>query len=524
MTAPIPPVDQARLPRVAIVGRPNVGKSSILNLLAKAKVSIVDPTPGVTRDRVSRLVEIEDPLKQGANKLVEIVDTGGYGVYTADGARYDDAGEDLQRLTGQIEGQIFAAVDGADLVLFILDAQSGITALDETISDLLRRSRAVSERKVPVQVIANKVDAMNWEAHGYEFSALGFGEPMMLSAKNNYKRREFLDWLHGATPEADELSKARLAGEMRVALVGRRNAGKSTFINALAGEERVITSEIAGTTRDAIDVRFEIEGRTCVAIDTAGVRKRTKFADRVEHWAFDRCQQSVKRADVALLLVDATENITGIDKRLGAFISGEFKPCIIVVNKWDLVEGRKNRKGQVVTTDDYRDYIEKEMPGLSTSPIVFTSAISGDNLRPVIEVAFELHEQARVRMSTGKLNRVMKQIIETRGPSSRLGTQAKVYYASQVSVTPPTIVLQVNKPDLFTDHYQRYLLNRIRELTPFAEVPVRLIFRSRQRADLESMKFEGKRKAHAASALAEGLLEDEAGGFIQPYEEGDFDD
>ncbi len=514
----------ARLPRIAIVGRPNVGKSSILNLLARAKVSIVDPIPGVTRDRVSSLTELEDPLKDGRDKLVEIIDTGGYGVYTAVGARYDDAGEDLQQLTSQIEGQIFAAVDDADLVLFVLDTQTGITSLDETIAGLLRRSNAVSERKVPVRVIANKVDAHSWEAHAYEFSALGFGEPQLLSAKNNYKRREFLDWLYGATPEDDKIARNKLAGEMRVAIIGRRNAGKSTFINSLAGEERVITSEIAGTTRDAIDVRFEIDGKTCVAIDTAGVRKRTKFADRVEYWAFDRCQQSIKRADVTVLLIDATVNITGIDKRLGSFVAGEFKPCILVVNKWDLVKGRKNRQGQVITSDDYRKYIEKEMPGLATSPIVFTSAISGDNLRPVISVAFELHEQARVRMSTGVLNRVMKEIIDTRGPSSKLGTQAKVYYASQVATAPPTIILLVNKPELFTEHYQRYLLNRIRELTPFLEVPVRLIFRSRRRADLEEMKHEGRRKESEAKEKEKRANEPEAEVLIQPIEDGDFDD
>jgi GTP-binding protein len=432
-------------------------------------------------------------------------------VYTAEGARFDDAGEDLQRLTGQIERQIFEAVERADLVLFVLDAQSGITALDETIANLLRKTAAVTDRDVPIRVVANKVDAMSWEPHAYEFSALGFGEPILLGAKNNYKRREFLDTLFNITPEADPSAKG--AEEMRLALIGRRNAGKSTFITALAGEERVITSEIAGTTRDAIDVRFEMDGRACVAIDTAGVRKRGKFADRVEHWAFDRCQQAVRRADVALLIIDATQNVTAIDKRLGAFVAQEFKPCIIVVNKWDLAEGRKNRKGQPISTRDYQTYIEKELTGLSMCPIVFTSAIEGRNIKAIIDVAHELHEQASVRMPTGQLNRTMKEIIEQRGPSSRLGTQAKVYYATQVTTNPPTIVLQVNKPELFGDQYQRFLLNRLRELTPFEEVPIRLFFRARKREDLKEMMHKGR--VRAASSGERAVMETESGETIE---------
>jgi len=329
-------------------------------------------------------------------------------------------------------------------------------------------------------------------------------------------------------PEVGEHTRKGQSEEMRVAMVGRRNAGKSTFINSLAGEERVITSEIAGTTRDAVDVRFEMDGRTCVAIDTAGVRKRTKFADRVEYWAFDRCQRSIRRADVVLLLIDAAENITGIDKRLGSQIADEYKPCIIVVNKWDLAKGRKNRHGQAITTDDYRKYIEKELPGLSTCPIVFCSAIKGENLRPVIEVAFDMHEQARERLSTGTLNRIFKEIIGKRGPSSRLGTQAKVYYASQVAAVPPTIVLQVNKPELFTDHYQRYLLNRLREITPFQEVPIRLIFRARRRSDLNEMMHRGRQKAAAEAHKARHANDpkepalDEAD-FIEAPDDSEFD-
>ena len=475
------------LPRIAIVGRPNVGKSSLLNMLAKAKVSIVDPTPGVTRDRVSVVCEL--PSAEGKVKLAEITDTGGYGVYVAEGARHDDAGQDLSRLTAQIEGQIAAAVDRADLILFVVDAQQGVTALDETVAKLLReRALGGAEKKsLRVIVVANKVDADKWETYAVDASRLGFGEPWVVGARNNFRRRDFIERLHDALPEQLPEDRAAAAPEMRIALVGRRNAGKSSFVNALAGEERVIVSEIAGTTRDAVDVRFELDGRSLVAIDTAGLRKKTKMHSRVEHWALDRAMSSVQRADVVLLVLDAAEEISSIDKRLGQTIIDEFKPCIVVVNKWDLVEGKPNKKGKPVTTEDYVEYIAKELTGLSHCPIVFTSAIDGQGTKEVIGLAFELFAQSRVRVSTAKLNSLLRGIMELRGPSSKLGTKVKVLYVAQVEVAPPTIVLVVNRPDLFTNQYERYLLNRMREELPFSEVPIRLIVRERRRAELDDL-------------------------------------
>lgn len=482
------------LPRVSIVGRPNVGKSSLMNMLAGAKVSIVDPTPGVTRDRVSSLIEVPGPEPTDPVKLVELTDTGGYGVYTAEGARFDDAGEDLSRLTGAIEGQIAAAVERSDLILFVVDAQSGITALDETIAKLLREKLLGGKRgdHGKVVVVANKVDDTRWEPHAFEASRLGFGEPLMVSAKANYRRRDFVERLHGLLPEVSREEKAAAYPEMRVALVGRRNAGKSSFVNALAGEQRCIVSEIAGTTRDSIDVRFEMDGHAFVAIDTAGVRKRSKFADAVEHWAFHRCLLAIGRADVVLLLLDATQEISGVDKRLGSRVLQEHKPCVVVVTKWDLVAGRKNKKGQIVSPEDYAQYIEKEMPGMSLCPIVFTSSVEKMGLREAVEVASELFGQARQRVATSKLNELMRSILEQRGPSSKLGTKAKVLYVSQVGVLPPTIVMIVNHPELFTSQYQQYLMNRIHEETPFGEVPVRLIIRERQRVELGDLR--GRRR------------------------------
>lgn len=503
------------LPRVAIVGRPNVGKSSIMNLLAKAKVSIVDPTPGVTRDRISTIVELDDPDAKAEPRLVEIVDTGGYGVYTAEGARFDDAGMDLSNLTDDIEFQIASAVRDADMILFVIDAQSGITSLDETVARLLRESlrKADPNNPTPITVVANKVDSMKWEAHAFEAANLGFGEPLMLSAKSNYFRRDFIDALYRTVPEPTQHDESTKPAEMKICLVGRRNAGKSSMVNALAGEQRVIVSEIAGTTRDAVDVRFEMDGHTYMVIDTAGVRKRTKFADAVELFAFQRFQASIRRADISCLLIDATENISGIDKRLGKLCVEQFKPTVIVVTKWDLVEGRKNRKGQLVTVDDYEKYITKELPGLSRAPIVFTSSTDRVGLEQVIEAAFDLYKQARKRVSTSKLNKAVEEIIASRGPSGRLGTQAKVFYASQVASNPPTIVLVVNKKELFEGQYEKFLLNRLHEHLPFEEVPIRLLFRERNRAKLNDLLSGRHRRSKQAAAHTPGLI-DESGADI----------
>ncbi|MDX2116283.1 MAG: ribosome biogenesis GTPase Der [Planctomycetota bacterium] len=493
--------------RVAIVGRPNVGKSSLMNMLAGAKVSIVDPTPGVTRDRVTSLIELEGPDPTDPVKLVELTDTGGYGVYTADGQRFDDAGEDLSRLTAAIEGQIAAAVERSDLILFAVDAQSGITALDQTIARLLRERTRPTEGRTPapVIVVANKVDAMSWEGHAFDAASLGFGEPLLVSAKTNYRRRDFREKLYALVPEATRDEQARVYPEMRIALVGRRNAGKSSFVNALAGEERCIVSEIAGTTRDSIDVRFQMEGRTLVAIDTAGVRRRSKFADAVEHWAFHRSLLAIARADVVLLLLDATQEISGVDKRLGARVLAEHKPCAIVVTKWDLVQGKKNRKGAVVSPEDYAEYIAQELKGMSICPIVFTSSVETFGLREAVDVAFDLFSQARQRVPTAQLNETIRAILQERNPASKSGQRAKILYVSQVGVLPPTIVMVVNHPELFTGPYQRFLLNRLHEELPFAEIPIRLIIRERQRVELGALKSR-RGPASAAEGDDEGRL------------------
>jgi GTP-binding protein len=464
------------LPRIAIVGRPNVGKSSLFNRLVGRRVSIVDPTPGVTRDRVEGIIEIVPPSssEETEPRFAELTDTGGYGVYVGEGARFDDAGEDLAKLTEAIESQIRFATREADVVLFLMDARAGVTTLDNQIATMLRKEGS-AEKVVPV---VNKVDDDSWEPHVHEVSSLGFGDGIPVSAKSGYGRRQLQEtlWdLAGASNSAPRESR------LQFAIVGARNSGKSTLINSLAGQPRVIVSEIAGTTRDSIDVRFEFNDRQLLAIDTAGVRKRKSWADDVEEYSHGRARDAIRRADVCILLVDAVKEISQVEKKLSLELQKQFKPTVIAVNKFDLVE-------KDLDPDQYVDYLTQELRGLSYAPLVFISAQESKGLEEMLKLVSNVEEQARHRESTGKLNRIITEILTERGPSSKLGTRAKILYATQVGVTPPTIVLVVNKPDLFTHGYRRFLMNRLRDMLPFSEVPIRMVITERSRISLSALK------------------------------------
>ncbi|MEX2671838.1 MAG: ribosome biogenesis GTPase Der [Phycisphaeraceae bacterium] len=454
------------LAKVAIVGRPNVGKSSLLNMVAGRRVSIVDPTAGVTRDRVSTELELPPLKKDGPARWCEIVDTGGFGIYSSD--------DTVNPLTADVERQIQFAVGEAEVIFFVVDAHDGVTPLDEQVARLLRK-RAEHQKVI---LIANKVDSSRFESVTYEMMRLGFGEPLRVSATTQRGKRELLELLNDRLGEAGEATD-HVETEMKLAIVGKRNAGKSTLVNALAGSERVIASEVAGTTRDSVDVRFELEGRSFTAIDTAGVRKRKSVDGDIEYYSLHRALRAVRRADVVMLLIDATVAVSQVDKKLGQEINEHFKPCVIVVNKWDLV-------ADDLTPEDYLEHLSGQLKGLDYCPIVFVSAKERERIQDAILTACDLFEQAGERVGTGELNRIMQEILTRRGPSSKLGKVAKIYYVTQPAVHPPTIAMFVNNPDLFDHNYQRYLMNQVRANLPFKEVPIKLLIRARKRRDLDA--------------------------------------
>ena len=434
------------LPVVAIIGRPNVGKSSLLNALAGQRISIVEPTAGVTRDRVSTLIGKDD-------RYFELVDTGGYGIVDSD------------RLESHVEQQIHQAMESADLVLFMVDIRDGLVPLDKTIAQLLRKNN------LDVIGVANKADTARMFPAAGEFSKLGFGDFLCISAKNNLNKAVLLDIvfdkLAGWSAEHGPEEPA-----MKIAIVGKRNAGKSTIVNAMVGAERVIVSETPGTTRDAVDVRFEKDGKTIVAIDTAGVRKKSKIADSIEFYSYVRATKSVQRADVVLLMIDATVPVSQVDKKLARFIAGEYKSCIIVVNKWDLAK-------DTAATEDYEDYLTKLLPGLKYAPLAFTTATEAKNIQSVLDLAAELFKQATTWIPTAKLNKAFETIKQEKITAARRGKTGwpKIYYATQIAVNPVTILMFVNRPELFEENYRRFIVNRLRTMLPIEEVPIRLLAR-----------------------------------------------
>jgi GTPase len=442
------------VPQVVIVGRPNVGKSSLLNWQAGRLVSVVDPTAGVTRDRVTYLMH-------AGNRYFELVDTGGMGI------------EDADDLTADVERQIQVAVEDADLILFVVEGNTGVAPLDRLVAERLRRVAK------PVLIVVNKCDSTKTDADVFEFLSLMDVPLLQTSVKANRNRNELLAKVLEFLPAAEEFEQAEGAGlaaepELKVAIVGRRNVGKSTFINALAETERMIVSEVPGTTRDSVDVRFELDGKSFVAIDTPGVRKKKSIASDVEFYGLVRAQKSVRRADVVLMFFDATQTISKVDKQLVEYVAERGKPCVFVVNKWDrgLAEG--------MTTEKWDEYLGRSFGTLRFVPVAFLTAKDGRNAKKVIQLALSLGKQARQRVSTGKLNKLVNVAIDANPPPVRRNRAPRIYFATQVATEPPTIVLKCNDPRLFDETWKRYLLGVLQEKLPFSEVPIRLYFRSRE--------------------------------------------
>ncbi|MCP4258657.1 MAG: ribosome biogenesis GTPase Der [Planctomycetes bacterium] len=433
------------LPKIAIIGRPNVGKSSLLNALAGSMISIVEPTAGVTRDRVSTFIGRDE-------RYFELIDTGGYGIVDSD------------QLSEHVEHQIFQAIESAQLILFMVDIRDGLVPLDKTIAQLLRKTN------LDVIGVANKADTARMFPAAGEFSKLGFGEFLCVSVQNNLNKAVLLDKIFDKIATLEPGQPA--IPDMKVAIVGKRNAGKSTLVNAMAGAGRVIVSETPGTTRDAVDVRFEKDGKTIIVIDTAGVRKKSKMADSIEFYSYVRAERSIRRADVVLFIIDATVPVSQVDKKLAKFIAEENKSCILIVNKWDLAKDSAD-------TEDYQEYLTKVLPGLKYAPIAFTTATEAKNIQSVLDLTTEIFKQTTTWISTVKLNKAFDIIKEERVGTSRGKKKGwpKIYYATQIAINPVTILMFVNKPDLFEENYLRFIVNRLRTMLPVEEVPIKLLAR-----------------------------------------------
>ena len=374
----------------------------------------------------------------------------------------------VDNLTAQVERQIEAAIDEAAVLLFVVDARVGITPLDEQVASRLRYVNK------PIALVANKCDTPAIDAQAAEFYKLGRGKLVCASAHHKRGKQELLDLIAERLPPPGDLAPEP-AVVMRLAIVGRRNTGKSTFINSLARSERMIVSEVPGTTRDSVDVRFERDGKAFVAIDTAGVRRKKSVQSDVDFYSIARAERSVRRADVVLLFLDPRTRLSKVDKQLADYVLHNHKPAIFVVNKWDLMIP--------MPTGKFGHYVRGVFPNLDYVPIAFITAKSGKNVQAVLNLAQNLYKQASARVSTGDLNRVLRQALAEQPPPMRQNRRPKVYYGTQVASNPPTIVLFANGPELFDNTYQRYLRKTFRDQLPFAEVPIKLHLRQRRRED-----------------------------------------
>ncbi len=439
------------MPLVAIVGRPNVGKSTLFNRLIEARKAIVHDEPGVTRDRIYGSVE-------WTGREFSIVDTGGFVPNSA------------EQFESAIREQVHIAIDEADAILFVVDVQTGPTDLDDSLAEILRKTHK------PVLVVANKADndERRWQAG--EFYTLGLGEVYAMSAINGTGSGELLDDLVKALPQTpvDESRDERL----HIAVIGKPNVGKSSLTNAILGFPRSIVTEIAGTTRDAIHSVIDFEGQEIVLVDTAGLRKRSRVHENVEFYAALRTQRAIEECDVAVLLIDAVEGLQAQDIRVLKQAEEMHKGLIIAVNKWDLVEKETN------TARDYQRQITERIKMLDYVPVLFISATTRQRVYNVLTTAVQIYQERRKRISTSKLNEVMLHAIESHRPPAYRNQYVKIKYVTQVRENPPVFAFFCNYPKGIQESYRRYLENKIREAFGFTGVPLMLVFKakSRQRA------------------------------------------
>lgn len=431
-------------PIVAIVGRPNVGKSTLFNNLVGDRVAIVDDMPGVTRDRLYRETE------WNGTEFV-IVDTGGL----------EPRNNDF--MMTKIKEQAEVAMNEADVILFVVDGKAGVNPLDEEIAYILRK------KQKPIILCVNKIDNfVEQQDDVYDFWGLGFENLVPISGGHKVNLGDLLDLV------TEMIEKIELPGEeedtLKLAIIGKPNAGKSSLVNRLSGEERTIVSDIAGTTRDAIDTVVQYNDKKYMIIDTAGIRRKSKVEESLEYYSVLRAIKTIKRADVCILMLDGKEGLTEQDKRIAGIAAEELKPIVVVVNKWDLVDKNK------VTMKSMREELYAELPFLSYAPIEFVSALTGQRTTKILEISDTIYEEYTKRISTGLLNTVLKEAVLMNNPPTRKGRVVKINYATQVSVAPPRFVLFCNYPELIHFSYARYIENKFRESFGFEGSPILISF------------------------------------------------
>ncbi|MDR1246651.1 MAG: ribosome biogenesis GTPase Der [Clostridiales Family XIII bacterium] len=431
---------------VAIVGRPNVGKSTFFNRIIGKRISIVEDTPGVTRDRIYAEAE-------WSGVTFALIDTGGI----------EPLSEDV--IFSQMRAQAETAMDTADVIIFMLDARDGLTVSDRDVADMLMRTRK------EVITVVNKVDTAALPANFYDFYELGLGEPLPVSAANMLGLGEVLDRIVESLPR--EEAAAGGDDSIGIAVIGKPNVGKSSLVNALLGEERVIVSEIAGTTRDSIDTPFERDGERFVLIDTAGLRRKSKVENDIERYSVIRAVAAIERSDVCLLMLDAREGVTEQDKKIAGIAHEAGKGIVVVVNKWDLIEKETN------TMKHFQKKLHGELAFMAYAPDVFISVLKKQRLANVMSLAKCVAENRAMRVSTGRLNSLIADAVAMKQPPSDKGRRLKIYYASQVSVKPPLFLFKVNDETLMHFSYARYLENRIRAAFGFEGSSVKFAYRGK---------------------------------------------
>ena len=437
-------------PIVAIVGRPNVGKSTFFNKVVGRRISIVEDTPGVTRDRI--IAEAE-----WTGHHFFLIDTGGI------------EPDSKEIIPAQMRMQAELAMDMADVVLFMVDGRDGLTTADEEVAAMLRR------KGKEVILVANKIDTAKMPDHYYDFYELGLGEPFAISSTNQLGLGDLLQEIVERFPEQSMAEEEE--DDIKIAIIGKPNVGKSSIVNAFVGEERVIVSNIAGTTRDSIDTPFEQDGVKYTLIDTAGIRRRSKVTDDVEKFSVVRAVAAIERCDVALLVIDATEGVTEQDKKIAGIAHEAGKGIVVVVNKWDLVKKETN------TMRDFERQVKGELVFMSYAPVLFTSALKGQRLPQVLQTARNVAEMRAMRVSTGQLNNLIQDAMMMNNPPSDKGRRLKIYYVTQVGVKPPLFSFQVNDRELMHFSYARYLENKIRDAYSFAGTSIKFVFRERGEKD-----------------------------------------